>query len=315
MRSGKIRGMITRAVTTTPYSDGAQMDSHPARPIQLLVSDLLDRDPVVRRAAEIQVAALPVPTLLAALHDPDPDVRLTATDEVARLHGPRAIEAWLLLPTNANSFLRGDLLVNLANANDPRVLSVLTAALKDRSSAVRARAAYALRERGDPAAIEPLLRCLTDKVIAVRQAAVEALGVLRAGTAVDRLLALLSHSNKYLRRSVVTALEHIADPKAIQPLITCLSDKDTCVRQLAACTLGSFSTAAVPFLLDALADHNRAIRRGAIHALGHIGGKQVRAAIVGKRDDRSKEVREEVERALQMLDRHADTLQIVPTTA
>ena len=291
------------------------MHTQPARPIQLLVSDLLHRDPIVRRAAENELAALSVPALLAALHDPDPDVRLTATDEVARLHGSRAIDAWFLLPTTTNSFLRGDLLVNLATADDPRVLPVLTAALKDRSSAVRARAAYALRERGDPAAIEPLLRCLSDKVIAVRQAAVEALGVLRARTAVNPLLALLSLSNKYLRRSVVSALEHIADPKAIQPLITCLTDKDRCVQQLAACTLGSFGTAAVPFLVIALADHNRAIRRGAIHALGHIGGEQARTAIVGKRDDRSKEVREEVERALRKLDGQADAAQIVPTTA
>ncbi len=291
------------------------MHTQPARPIQLLVSDLLHRDPIVRRAAENELAALSVPALLAALHDPDPDVRLTATDEVARLHGSRAIDAWFLLPTTTNSFLRGDLLVNLATADDPRVLPVLTAALKDRSSAVRARAAYALRERGDPAAIEPLLRCLSDKVIAVRQAAVEALGVLRARTAVNPLLALLSLSNKYLRRSVVSALEHIADPKAIQPLITCLTDKDRCVQQLAACTLGSFGTAAVPFLVIALADHNRAIRRGAIHALGHIGGEQARAAIVGKRDDRSKAVRAEVDRALRKFDGQADTAHIVPATA
>ena len=213
---------------TIPDLDEFHMDFQPVRSIQSIVSDLLHRDPIVSRTAETELATLPVSALLAALNDPNPDVRVTATDEVARLREQRAIDAWLLLPPNTNSFLRGDLLVNLASATDPRVLSLLTAALKDRSSAVRARAAYALRERNDPAAIEPLLTCLHDRVLAVRQAAVEALGVLRARTALAPLLELLSHSNKYLRRSVVTALEHIADPQAIQPLISC--DITTCAK-------------------------------------------------------------------------------------
>src|SRR5438132_1446366 len=140
MRSRKMPWYNHSSMITAAHSDGSQMDIQPARPIQLLVSDLLHRDLIVRRAAENELAALPVPALLAALHAPDPDVRLTATDEVARLHGARAIEAWFLLPRNANSLLRGDLLVNLATADDVRVLSILTAALKDRSSAVRARA-------------------------------------------------------------------------------------------------------------------------------------------------------------------------------
>jgi HEAT repeat protein len=291
------------------------MDTQPSRPIQALILDLLDRDQAVRRTAENELAALPVPALLAALHDPDADVRVTAIDEVARLQGPRAIEAWLLLPTTTDSFLRGDLLVNLAYADHPHALPLLTAALKDRSSAVRARAAYALRERGDPAAIEPLLACLKDRVIAVRQAAVDALGVLRARTAVDPLLALISHSNKYLRRSVVTALGHIADPQAIQPLITCFTDKNACVQQLAACTLGTFGTAAVPFLIDALTHKHRAVRRGAIHALGHIGGEHARAILLGIQTDRSKEVRAEIDRALRMLERPTDSTHNQPVTA
>jgi len=69
--------------------------------------------------------------------------------------------------------------------------------------------------------------------------------VLHTRTALPPLLALLAHSNKYLRRSIVTALGQIADPQAIQPLIICLTDKDICVQQLAACTLGSFGTAAL----------------------------------------------------------------------
>jgi HEAT repeat protein len=300
---------------TATHLDGCQMDTQPTRPIQALVHDLIHRDPVVRRAAENELVALPVPALLAALHDPDHDVRVTAMDEVARLHGLRAIEAWVLLPRRTNSFLRGDLLVNLAYTDDPRALPILTAALKDRSSAVRARAAYALRERGDPAAIEPLLACLTDNVIAVRQTAVEALGVLRTRTAITPLLALLSHSNKYLRRSIVTALGQIADPHVIQPLITCLTDKDACVQQLAACTLGTFGTAALPLLTDALTHTQRAVRRGAIHALGHIGGEHARAALLALRTDRSKEVRAEIDRALHKLDRPADSTHHVLDTA
>src|SRR5262249_55004908 len=122
------------------------------------------------------------------------------------------------------------------------------------------------------------------------------------------------HSNKYLRRAVVTALGHIADPKAIQPLISCLSDTDACVQQLAACTLGTFGPAALPFLIDALTHKNRAVRRGAIHALGHIGGDPARAALVGMRTDRSKEVRAEIDRALHMLERPTDTTVPVPIT-
>mgnify|MGYP000929587734 CR=1 FL=1 len=312
LRGKNCRGIITVAVMTIPDLDEFHMDFQPVRSIQSIVSDLLHRDPIVSRTAETELATLPVSALLAALNDPNPDVRVTATDEVARLREQRAIDAWLLLPPNTNSFLRGDLLVNLASATDPRVLSLLTAALKDRSSAVRARAAYALRERNDPAAIEPLLTCLHDRVLAVRQAAVEALGVLRARTALAPLLELLSHSNKYLRRSVVTALEHIADPQAIQPLISCLSDRDKCVQQLAACVLGSFGCTAVPVLMQALAAHNRATKRGAIHALGHIGGDQARTAILSHRNDPSKEVRAEVVRALQQLEHHTMTLQHVP---
>ena len=83
------------------------MDTQPTRPIQALIHDLVDRDHAVRRTAENELAALPVPALLAALHDAEADVRVTAEDEVARLQGPRAIEAWLLLPTTTDSFLRG----------------------------------------------------------------------------------------------------------------------------------------------------------------------------------------------------------------
>jgi hypothetical protein len=64
---------------------------------------------------------------------------------------------------------------------------------------------------------------------------------------------------------------------------------------------------AILALEDALTHKNRAVRRGAIHALGHIGGEQARAAIVGRQTDRSKEVRAEIDRALHMLERPADT--------
>jgi HEAT repeat protein len=85
--------------------------------------------------------------LIAALDDPNQDIRIEAHDDLARLQGAQAVEALLRLPKGAGSFLRGDLLVNLAYAHDPRALPILTAALKDRSSAVRARAVYALRIR------------------------------------------------------------------------------------------------------------------------------------------------------------------------
>jgi HEAT repeat protein len=245
--------------------------------------------------------------LIAALDDPNQDIRIEAHDDLARLQGSQAVEVLLRLPKEAGSFLRGDLIVNLAYADDLRALPMLTAALKDRSSAVRARAAYALRIRGDPTAIEPLLACLGDRVIAVRQRAVEALGVLRARPAVDPLLGLLSHTNKYLRRAVVAALGQIAEPEAIRPLITSLADKDACVQQSAACILGAFGAAAQPLLIEALGHKHRDVRRGAIHALGHIGGEQAHVAILGLQADRSKAVRAEIDRALQMLERLAET--------
>jgi hypothetical protein len=76
--------------------------------------------------------------------------------------------------------LHGDVVEALGKIKDPRIVTVLIAALKDSDSEVRYKAVLALSKINDIRIIEPLITTLKDKDQNVRQYSAEALGKMKS---------------------------------------------------------------------------------------------------------------------------------------
>jgi HEAT repeat protein len=98
--------------------------------------------------------------------------------------------------------------------HDPKIISALTDAVRDKSEFVRTSAIYSLKQIGSPdasPAVPALIAALQDKKADVREGAAEALGKIGAVTpqVVPALIAALKDKNEEVRRAAATAFEDI----------------------------------------------------------------------------------------------------------
>src|SRR6266446_4184178 len=112
--------------------------------------------------------------------------------------------------------------MGLDEADDPRAVAPLIAALRDPDATVRRLA----------------VRALGDGDAGVRREAVVALGYLREPGTVPALRAALEDPDASVRRLVIGALNFFKDPALLPCFLTALSDPDWQVRREAAIVLG-----------------------------------------------------------------------------
>ncbi len=108
-----------------------------------------------------------------------------------------------------------------APESDPRVRSVLSAALRDRDAEVRAAAAKAIGHVGDASAVALLASALSDPVWFVRLQVARALGARAHHRAVRPLVSALTDESWQVRAVAADALRRLGDP-AVPALTDCL---------------------------------------------------------------------------------------------
>jgi HEAT repeat protein len=198
-----------------------------------------------------------VPVLIEALSGEDPDLRLNAVVALAKM-GPDAREA----------------------------VGALAKALHGRDAAVRAHAAEALYRVGPEAksAVPSLCDALQSPDASLRVQAAYALGGVgkEAREALPMLERALTDKETAVRLFAARALWAV-EPKigVVLPVLTqaLQKDADAGQRARAAAILGSLGLRAqnaVPDLLDAVHDADKAVRIAAARALGDIGGPRAR---------------------------------------
>ena len=206
-----------------------------------------------------------------------------------------------------------------------------------RSEVANERRAYLDVLKQCPAAVNSLLHLLSDDRWYVVRNAVALLGELGATVADRRLAELVSHREPRVRRALATALGKLGTTKALLALLQTMNDPSPDVRLTAAHAIAdSRNPRAVPWLIEAL-DHEQepevqaaiysalgraptedgvarlvraaeaggllvrrpaALRLRAIEALSEAGTPSARRALEDLLQDRDREVRSAVERAV-----------------
>ena len=240
-------------------------------------------------------AAGSLPQLLAALRADDETVCLRAVYALAALGAPAVPALIEVLREEAPARCRlnaGRSRANPAGGNPSELyaahalgavgapaVTALGAALEDGEWAVRAAAADALGNIGAPAraAVPALLRALGDDSMWVRRNALEALGTIGcAGAGVlSALLAALRDQDRLVRRNAAIALTKLARPDAHE---------------------------AVTGLLQTLVQDERYVSFYAATALGRIGTREARSALLEARSHADDTVGFAVTTALQQLE-------------
>lgn len=159
-------------------------------------------------------------------------------------------------------------------------LSDLVKALHEHTDPqVRQYAAYLLGQAKTPRVIQPLIEALGDLDKSVRQQAMLALSTI-GKAAIEPLADAMREPRWETRYRAAEALGKIADEKAVQPLIQGLRDNRDHVRYMAAKGLRNLRNSdAVEPLIILLKDENIYVRLMAVHALGVLGGENVKAAL------------------------------------
>lgn len=188
-----------------------------------------------------------------------------------------------------------------------------TSSLRHRNWARRLRAASNLGVMGERGVAPALVHALGDEMLDVRLAAARSLGQLPAPEAVESVLRALALPGELPLKLAADVVLEFGDAM-VEPLLAFLrrprASTDAPALAVVATVLGiSRTTAAVPLLLETLADPEPELRVNAARALGLIGAPQALAALCALARDPVWQVRSA---AAQALGRIGDT-QAIPT--
>lgn len=170
--------------------------------------------------------------------------------------------------------VRLDAVRTLEFSHDPRALSALLDALRDKSLKVKAEAARVIVQLSEPAT-GPLISLLTDAVdegdnLTARFAA-KALGLIGDKSIANVLEMLLKGEDKYVACEAALALGRLKDAKAVPELLDLLEDPNGNVRFAAAEALGQIcDVRAIDALITRLKDEDEGVRAKARWALSRL---------------------------------------------
>jgi HEAT repeat protein len=200
-----------------------------------------------------------------------------------RMNDPRIVDILIAALRDPNRDVRWNASYALIDFHDPRTVVPLLYALRDGDGLVRANAVEALTKIGDPQAVEPLIAALNDPHSHVRSKALEAMDVFHDSRAVDALVGLLTNPDARTRREAVKILGHLGDGRAIKPLLDALKSGDEEVRCDVVEALGNLKVAqAVRPLIGILnnGEERTSTKICAVIALGEIGDPRAANAII-----------------------------------
>ncbi|WP_319578605.1 HEAT repeat domain-containing protein [uncultured Methanospirillum sp.] len=177
--------------------------------------------------------------------------------------------------------IREEAIGALSGISDERAVLPLIAALHDPSIMVRRAAADALGKTGSSKAVIPLIKALCDTDRIVREESAEALGHL--GEVSNHELQIAGRNVDWrVRVGVLIALRITASSNSSPDLIMDLAgDQNVYVRREAIKTLGRIGEHKVlPYLVQALKDHDAGVRIRAIRAIARIGTSEEQRELI-----------------------------------
>jgi HEAT repeat protein len=184
-----------------------------------------------------------VSLLIDQMNDTDASVRHTAAETLVRSQDARAVAKFpsavnafqsnnskdpvtvelvvLAAVKEPDVFIRQGAALSLRGSQDPRVIDLLVAQLRDSDAKARFNAVQMLRDTNvrSPRAVEPLIAALSDTNAGVRLEAVLALGDIKDPRLVDLLIAALKDNSPNVRAWATVALRDTGDLRAVDPLI------------------------------------------------------------------------------------------------
>jgi HEAT repeat protein/beta-lactamase regulating signal transducer with metallopeptidase domain len=222
--------------------------------------------------------------------------------EKARGADPKVVSALTAALKDGDEDVRETAMHALVQMRDPAIFDPLLQALNDQNAGVREQAAFGLGQLKDRRAVAPLTNALKDTNASVREQAAFALGQLRDRSAVPALSAALKDEAEGVREQVVFALGQMRDPSSVDGLTIALRDTKPNVREQAAFALGQIrDRRAVEPLTSALKDADDDVREQAAFGLGQIRDRAAVEALVVALKDKAANVREQAAFALGQL--------------
>jgi HEAT repeat protein len=217
---------------------------------------------------------------------------LSACETSTPPHEPaRVVTQLTALLRDPSPDVRRTAALSLGKIAAPEATGPLVDGLKDADPEVREHCAWALGNIGEPAldaAGMALAGRLHDPVPAVAAAAAGAIGRMGGTQAIVELLtdALLRGSTA-ARRAAVFALAWLEAPSSFSALARALTDRDVAVRQGAVAALGEVGDPrAVPLRIERLRrDPDAGVRNEAAFRLGKFGDRSAVAALSAAQQD------------------------------
>ncbi|RKP55989.1 HEAT repeat domain-containing protein [Pararobbsia silviterrae] len=207
---------------------------------------------------------------------------------------------------DADPAVRRIALLDLADIEDPALVPVLIAALRnDPSADVRFEAAQILAAWEQAPVVEALCTALLDNDRKVREAAAQSLSELKDPDAAAVLRRWVEHADPFVKQSALRGLRELRDADAFDPALAALANPHSGVRLEAVSVLGWLKDPRALAGLAALAttDTGADVRRAAVGALGFApsGDRGVAAALIRALRDDAWQVREEAATTLGKL--------------
>jgi len=233
------------------------------------------KDPVtrVRLYAISRLASLgdkrALPDLQALVgDDPEADVRSAALQAVVQLGGVTN-DLFLTVMKGSDTQNKLQVMDNLRNCTDPRIVHALIAASADTDNNVRSYATSRLDPEHKLIQLDPVLAALKDPEARIRASAARLLHISRFALVTDALLAALHDPDAEVRVAVVQSLGWARDSRIIDPLLPLLADPSPEVRAATVSTLDQYDVPRVTrAMLPLLKDNAALVRFAAYQAFG-----------------------------------------------
>jgi HEAT repeat protein len=243
-----------------------------------------------------------VKALLGALSDSNNLVRERAVEALGRVGAEEAVMPLIKVLVHGDETERQSAMEALAEIGDVKAVGPLIGALGEDS--LRFGVPEALEKIGGEQTIAALTKVLANKDNIFRDDAAAVIGMIGGEKAIAALLKALRLKDAKVRLASVTALGKLGDVAALDALVRALGDEDDEVCYAAARALGRIGTpSAVEALIETLTPgrRNRA-RKGALAALGQVGGERVLDVVIGASLDEDSKVRRSAATALGEID-------------
>jgi HEAT repeat protein len=237
-------GLLACVALLVPHAAAAQTREVP---VESLIYDLKNPDPVRRREAATRIGANKVqsatPDLVAAVHDSDPSVRRAIGASLQQVQDPRALPGFVALAADTEKDIReretglvvtlnkvatffnpwsdegGEAVIDPGLTVDASVIQALELRLTDPEPPLRAKAARSLGILRGGTAVPALLMVLReDRSNTARFEAARALRKIGDASVGDELLGLVTYTDPKVRNEVIFALGRLRYAPAVPEL-------------------------------------------------------------------------------------------------